>query len=116
AHFSPFAWVYSDLATIAAYEGNGAAAIDLITRGAQSETVGDACFNTAFLLYFLAACGRGDEARAIADATIAKAEATGVPCSIIIAYWGKSQAWATADPALALQCAVRAAALARETG
>jgi predicted ATPase/class 3 adenylate cyclase len=115
-YYDPFAWVYADLATIAAYEGDGAAAIDLIHRGSQSETNVDACFNSAFVVYFLAACGHSEEASAIADATIAKAEATGVPCSIIVAYWGKSQARATSDPVLALQCAERAAALARETG
>jgi len=116
AHFDPFAWAFSDLATIAMYEGDGIGAVDLITRGAEREGDRHGCFNLAFVPFFLAACGRDQEARAIADETIMKAEATGVPCSIVIAWWGKAQAWSTLDPSKALTCHQRAATLARDTG
>ena len=116
AHFDPFAWSFSDLATIAMYEGDGAGAVDLITLGAQREGDRHGRFNLAFVPFFLAACGRDQEAREIADDTIAKAEATGVPCSIVIAWWGKAQAWSTLDPKQALTCYEHAAALARDTG
>jgi len=42
--------------------------------------------------FFLATSGRIEETRTIADETIAKAEAAGVPCSISIAYLGKGVA------------------------
>jgi hypothetical protein len=66
--------------------------------------------------FFLVACGRDEEARAIADETIIKVEATGVPCSIIIAWWGKAQAWSALDPKQALTYYEHAATLARATG
>jgi predicted ATPase/class 3 adenylate cyclase len=116
AHFDPFAWAFADLATIALYEGDGDVAVDLITRGAEREGDRDGRFNRSFLPFFLASCGRDQEARAIADETIVKAEATGVPCSIIIAWWGKARAWSALDPAQALACYEHAAALARDTG
>ena len=116
AHFDAFEWTFSDLATIAMYEGDTTRAVELITRGADREGEQYGRFNLVFVPYFLAACGRDQEARAIAEETIAKAQATGVPCSIIIAWWGKAQAWYTLDPALTLECYEHAAALARDTG
>jgi predicted ATPase len=116
AHLDPFAWAFADLATIALYEGDGEGAVDLITRGAGREGDRHGRFNLAFVPFFLAACGRYREAQDIADETIMKAEATGVPCSIVIAWWGKAQAWSALDPAQALTCYEHAAALARDSG
>jgi hypothetical protein len=98
------------------FDGDATSAVELIMRGAEREGEQYGRFNLVFVPYFLAICGREQEARAIADETIAKAEATAVPCSIIIAWWGKAQAWSTLDLALALKCYEHAAALARDTG
>lgn len=115
-HFDQLVWVFADLATVAMYEGDATGAIELIARGAQNEIDNKDRFNLAFWPFFLAIGGRDEEARTLAEDAIAKAEATRIPSSIVVAHMGKAQAWLTHDPVVALKCFEHAATLSRQTG
>jgi hypothetical protein len=116
ADFDPFVWAFADLAMVASYEGDVDRAITFARAGADHAADRHDRFCLAMLSYFLAIGGRGDEAMQIADTTLSKVEATGVPASIGIAHWAKGKAFATTDTAVALAAYQRGVAVSRQSG
>jgi predicted ATPase len=114
--FDPFIWAYADLAMVASYEGDLAQAKHFIDAGAKHRADQHDRFCLAMLLYFAAISGSTEDAIKIADDVIAKVEASGVPCSISIAYWAKGEALAAVDPHAALQAYQHALAIAQRSG
>src|SRR5262249_1106450 len=114
--FDPFIWAYADLAMVASYEGDLAQAMHFIDAGAKHRADQHDRFCLAMLLYFAAISGPAEDAIKIADEVIAKVEASGVPCSISIAYWAKGEALAAVDPHAALQAYQHALAIAQRSG
>jgi tetratricopeptide (TPR) repeat protein len=109
-------WAYSDLATIALIEGNLEEAITLIRKGAEHPIDHDDRFCLASLLFVLAAAQHYDEAMSIADKVTAAADATGVPCTISLAYFAKSEAFAYTDAETALGACEHALRVALNSG
>src|SRR4051794_27879139 len=114
--FDPFVWAFTDLAMVAAYEGDVSRAIELVRAGSQVDADHADRFCLAFLLYFTAAAGRTKEAMRISADVVAATEATGIPSSIGLVYWAKGEAFARTDPAVALQAYDHALQIARRSG
>jgi predicted ATPase/class 3 adenylate cyclase len=116
ARFDPFVWAFADLAQIAFFEGHSEQAIELVRAGAGQDADRSDRFCLAMLLHFTVAGGRCEEAMKIAAEILPQVEAAGVPSSITVALWAKGEAFADANPSLALHAYERGLALARQSG
>ncbi len=114
--FDPFVWAYADLAMVASYEGDLAEAQRFIGAGAKHPADRHDRFCLAMLLYFTAISGRIEDAIKMADDVVGKVEASGIPCSISIAYWAKGESLAAVNPEGALQAYEHALLSARQSG
>jgi predicted ATPase/class 3 adenylate cyclase len=114
--FEPFAFAYADLAQVALFEGDRSLAVAHARAGAAHPADRRDRFCAAYLPYVLAQAGEIDEARRIADETLALAVATGIPSSIFFACWSKGVALADSDPASALASLETGLDLARRSG
>jgi hypothetical protein len=85
-------------------------------RGAEHPVDRVDRFCLGFLVYMLAVAGQHDEALSIMDSVTAAADATGIPSSISLAYFGKSWALAPSDPAAALKACEHAVTIASGSG
>jgi len=97
ATFEPFVWAYTDLAQVAIFEGDEAAAEKLVKAGAAHPADRQDRFCTASGPSFLTRIGRHDEAMQTADFVVAQVTAAGMPASVAMALWGKGLAFAEAD-------------------
>ena len=116
AHFEPFAWAFTDLATIASYEGDVAAAEAFARLGAAQAADAKDCFCQAMLPHFLVVSGRAVEAIEAADRAVRSAEATSIPNSIAMALWARGEAYADRDPVVAIDAYERGIEIARASG
>ena len=114
--FDAFVWAYTDLAMIAYYEGDRERAVQLAREGSEHEADRHDRFCLALLLHFMAVAGHSDDAIKVADKIVTAVEATGIPSSISIAFWGKGEAFAETDPDVALAAYEQAIAVARQSG
>jgi predicted ATPase len=114
--FEPFVWAYTDLAFVAAYEGDVEQALALVQEGAAEEADRQDRMCLAHVLYFMAVGARRSEAMASADEIVAAVEAAGSPFPIITAYHGKGHAFAETNPVVALAAFQRVAAVSRHSG
>jgi predicted ATPase len=114
--FEPFLWVYADLAIIALYEGDDAAAVEYLKVGAAHPADAGDRFCMAALPAFLAWTGRLEEARVAADHALALAEVAGMPSPMVFAYRGKGLALAKSDPHQAIATLERGLAVAERSG
>ncbi|MGG7564546.1 ATP-binding protein [Rhodovulum sp. DZ06] len=115
-HYDDFVWAYGDLAFVSMYAGDVDGAVELLARGAAHPADRVDRFIMAFHLYILAATGKVEEARAIADDVVAKVDAAGVPMAIAIAHGGKGAALEPVDPPAALAAYEHAVEAARRSG
>jgi predicted ATPase len=83
----------------------------LLERGRDTRVITRAC-----LVLALTATGRGEEARAAANALIDAAEATHNPCVLSYALWAHGFAFHGTDPAAALESLRQGLAIAQESG
>ncbi len=114
--FDPFVWVFADLSSTALLEGDREQAVALMRKGAEHPVDRADRFCLGFLVFTLAVTGRHDEALAIMDSVTAAAEATGIPSSISLAYFGKSWALAPSNPTAALKACEHAVTVASGSG
>ena len=114
--FDPFAWMFADLSSIALLEGDREQAVALMRMGAEHPVDRTDRFCLGFLVFTLAVTGRHDEALSIMDSVTAAADATGIPSSISLAYFGKSWALAPSDPTAALKACEHAVTVASNSG
>jgi predicted ATPase len=82
-----------------------------LERGRDTRVITRAC-----LVLALTATGRGEEARAAANALIDAAEATHNPCMLSYALWAHGFAFHGTDPAAALESLRQGLAIAQESG
>jgi tetratricopeptide (TPR) repeat protein len=114
--FDQFVWAFTDLAMVAAYEGDVEQAAKLARAGAEHGADSHDRFCLAMLPYFLTLGESAGEATKASDASLAAVEAAGVPTCISIALWSRGKALAAADPETALAEYERAIEVARRSG
>ena len=115
-HFDPLVWAYVDLAFAELAEGHSDRAIEWLRLGAAHPADRQDRYVAACLLAIMAAGEGVDEARRLADGIVRDVDAAGVPCSIVVAYIGKGEVLADADPSAALAAMGFAIATARASG
>ena len=114
--FDPFVWIYTDLAFIAAFQGDNTKALALLRAGAAHPADRHDRFCRAFLQYVLAPFGQAEEAMAMAAEAAAVTKAAGFPTSIGVALAGTGRAFATRDPIAALAAFEEGLEVARACG
>jgi predicted ATPase/DNA-binding winged helix-turn-helix (wHTH) protein len=114
--FDPLVWAYVDLAYVELAAGQSDRAIDWLRRGAAHPGDRQDRYVAACLLAIMATGADVDEARSLADGIVRDVDAAGVPCSIVVAYIGKGEVLAEADPTAALGAMAFAIATARASG
>ena len=115
-HFEPFAWIFSDLAAVAQYEGHAPRGLDFAHAGAAHPADQTDRFCLAFAIYVEAAFGNLDDAMAMAKSALPLCEATGIPMTIAIALLGFGRAFAEHEPAVAQTALERGVAVSRDGG
>ena len=115
AHFEPFVWAYTDLAMVATFKGDGAAASEMVRTGAAHPADAHDRFCAACVPFQLSLIGSNEEAMRVADEALALATTAGVPSSVTLACLGKGLAFAKAEPAKALVALEEGRSIARRS-
>jgi predicted ATPase/DNA-binding winged helix-turn-helix (wHTH) protein len=114
--FDQFVWAFTDLAMVAAYEGDVGRAIEFARAGAEHAGDRHDRFCLAMLPYFMALDGSDGEATTASNTGFELVEAAAVPACICIALWSRGKAFAATDPEQALAAYQRAIAVAHRSG
>ena len=114
--FDSLVWSFVDLAFVASSEGHVDQAIETLRIGSEHPSDRHDRYCLAVLLYFLAVSDRNHEAIGVADDIVRRVDASGVPCSIVIAYAGKGAALEATDTGQSLPAYEHALAVAYSSG
>jgi predicted ATPase len=112
----PFLWDYMSFGSAHAYRGDVERAIELWRSVVDRPEDRRLLFIRTLLPWMLAVGGHEVEACGEADATLAAADACGVPSAIVIALHAYGRAYLDRDPERAIAAKQRGLRLARDTG
>jgi tetratricopeptide (TPR) repeat protein len=117
ARFDPFAWAFTDLATVAMLQNDPERVLKWSRAGAAHPADGRDQFCRAFLGYFETMAGRGTEAMEMASLALSTVEAAGgMPTPIAIAHLSRGYAASEADLEIAISEFERSFDMARKSG
>ena len=115
--FDPFVWIFSDLASIALFEGNLEQAVALIRKGAEHPADRTDRFCLAALPFILSAAGQQDEAMSTGrqrDSRRRRDRRTEFDQPRL--FWQSPRRWRLSDPTAALKACEHALAVATSSG